>query len=174
MATSGALGRIVGSITVMLFVGGCSSSADRFAEAPIVRVATAAYVVQPGDTLLIKFYHHPELDQEEIVRPDGKLSLASGSSVRAVGLTPAQLSSELVKHFPTLRDPKIDVVVKNSEARVYVGGEVQRPDFVPFRSGLTVLQAVVEAGGPQDTANMTASSSFSVWTTSTFVRPGSI
>ncbi len=154
MAIGGVWSKIVRIFTIMLLLGGCASSSEQFAEAPIVRVATAPYVIQPGDTLLIKFYYHPELDQEELVRPDGKVSLASGVSVKAVGLRPEQLGPELVKHFPNLRDPKIDVVVKNSEARVYVGGEVNKPGFVPFRSGLTVLQAVVEAGGPQDTANM--------------------
>jgi polysaccharide export outer membrane protein len=155
MTLGGAGSRVTGIIAVIVLIGGCASSEPgRFAETPIVRVAAPPYVIQPNDTLLIKFYHHPEQDLEEIVRPDGKLGLTSGVSVRAAGLTPAQLAVELVKHYPTLRDPKIDVIVKNTEARVFVGGEVYRPGFVAYRSGLTVLQAVVEAGGPLDTADM--------------------
>jgi polysaccharide export outer membrane protein len=155
MMRGGTGSSVTGVIALIALIGGCASSdPGRFAEAPIVRVAAAPYVIQPNDTLLIKFYHHPEQDLEEIVRPDGKLSLTSGASVRAAGFTPAQLAMELVRHFPTLRDPKIDVIVKNTEARVFVGGEVTRPGFVAYRSGLTLLQAVVEAGGPLDTANM--------------------
>jgi polysaccharide biosynthesis/export protein PslD len=150
------LGVGAGILALMVVAGGCASSSsdERFAESPIIRVATAPYVIQPNDTLMIKFYHHPEHDLEEVVRPDGKLSLPTGTSVRAAGFTPAQLGVELVKYFPTLRDPKIDVVVKNTEARVYVGGEVFRPGFVAYRTGLTALQAVVEAGGPLDSANL--------------------
>jgi protein involved in polysaccharide export with SLBB domain len=37
-------------------------------------------------------------------------------------------------------------------AKVYVGGEVRQPRFVALSGSLTILQAVLEAGGFTDTA----------------------
>ena len=39
-----------------------------------------------------------------------------------------------------------------SQLKIYVGGEVGTPGTVPYREGLTGLQAVMERGGFRDTA----------------------
>jgi polysaccharide export outer membrane protein len=47
-----------------------------------------------------------------------------------------------------------DQVTVEVAAVVYVGGEVQKPGAVPFREGLTALQAVNLAGGPSAVARL--------------------
>jgi protein involved in polysaccharide export with SLBB domain len=114
------------------------------------------YVVQAGDTLLLKFYYHPDHDQEAIVRPDGKIALGLIGEIPAAGVTPARLALDLEQRYArNLREPRIAVSVKAmNQNRVYVGGEVNRPGFVAYRPGLTALQAMLEAGGPKDTAKV--------------------
>ena len=46
-----------------------------------------------------------------------------------------------------------DVVYISEGQAVYVGGEVKKPGSVPFKEGLTVLQALTEAGGFAPTAS---------------------
>jgi len=47
-----------------------------------------------------------------------------------------------------------DLVYVSEGQSIYVGGQVGKPGRVPYVEGLTVTQALVEAGGAKDTANL--------------------
>src|SRR3989337_3989262 len=106
------------------------------------------YRLQVGDEIQLKFYLSPELDQDAIVRPDGRISLQLLDDVAAVGLTPKQLEKIVTDGYRTeLRNPEITVIVKKMAAKVYVGGEVRQPRFVAHSGSLTSLQdAFVDRG----------------------------
>jgi protein involved in polysaccharide export with SLBB domain len=112
------------------------------------------YLIQTGDQLEIKFFYNPELNEQVIVRPDGRISLQLASDVTAAGLTPAQLTDSLVKSYEKeLANPGIAVIVRSfSSQRVYVDGEVNKPGMVNLAGPLTVLQSIAEAGGFKNTA----------------------
>ena len=114
------------------------------------------YLIQPGDQLDIKFFYNPELNESVTVRPDGKISLQLVDEVEASGLKPSQLDAELTeKYAHELKKPTIAVIVKSFEGhRIYVGGEVNRQGLIKFTSGMTPLQAVLDAGGFMETANL--------------------
>src|SRR5574341_85407 len=58
------------------------------------------YVIQPGDTLDVKFFYNPELNELLVtVRPDGRISLQLAPGIMAAGLTPEQLADELTKAY---------------------------------------------------------------------------
>ena len=144
-----------------LAVAGCAgtplSGPDTGAlPAPETRPAQTEYIVQPGDTLTLKFYYHPDHDQDVVVRSDGKLLLPLVGEVQAAGLTPARLAEEIADLYSkNLRNPKVSVAVKATPQKgIFVGGEVGKPGLVPYRHGLTVVQAIMEAGGPKDTARV--------------------
>jgi protein involved in polysaccharide export with SLBB domain len=123
---------------------------------PTSRPAQTEYIIQPGDTLTLRFYYHPDHDQEVVVRQDGKLLLPLVGEVQAAGLTPARLAEVVADLYSkNLRDPKVAVAVKASPQKgIFVGGEVGKPGLVPYRQGMTVVQAIMEAGGPKDTARV--------------------
>ncbi len=112
------------------------------------------YRIFPGDQLDVKFFYNPELNDSVLVRPDGKISLQLVNEVQAAGLTPAQLSTQLTQLYAKeLKQPAVTVIVRSFTAqRAYVGGEVTNPGLVNFTSGMTVLQAVINAGGFKETA----------------------
>lgn len=125
---------------------------------PAPTVPPGEYVVQPGDTLAVRFYYHPDHDQDGVVvRPDGRIALPVIGEVEAAGLTPARLAERIAEMSASiLRDPQVAVQLKAaSRAGIYVGGEVNRPGLVEFRPGLTAVQAILLAGGPKDTARVT-------------------
>jgi protein involved in polysaccharide export with SLBB domain len=64
------------------------------------------------------------------------------------GRTPEEADLELTRRFAEkVNDPQVTVILRSPQ-RVYVGGEVVLPGIVEIRNGgLTVLQAVIEAGG---------------------------
>ena len=134
----------------------CSAPSTAFktsADLALMSGSNREYRLQVGDEIQLKFYLSPELDQEVIVRPDGRISLQLLDDVAAVGLTPMELDRIVTEGYRTeLRNPEITVIVKRLAAKVYVGGEVRQPRFVAHTGSLTVLQAVFEAGGFTDTA----------------------
>jgi protein involved in polysaccharide export with SLBB domain len=114
------------------------------------------YRIEPGDSLNIRYTFHPEMNQEELVRRDGKISAVLVGEVSVAGMTTVELSKYLVEQTShRLRDPEVIVeVTRSTEKTIYVGGEVGRPGVVPYRDGLSPLQAILAAGGFRDTAQV--------------------
>jgi protein involved in polysaccharide export with SLBB domain len=114
------------------------------------------YLLQVGDAIDIKFFYNSELNESVIIRPDGKISLQLIDEVVAAGLTPSELDGVLTdKYSQRLRYAEVAVIVKEfAGLRVYVGGEVNATGLIPMRGELTVLQAILQAGGYKDTAEL--------------------
>jgi protein involved in polysaccharide export with SLBB domain len=107
------------------------------------------YLLQPGDTLDVKFFYNPELNENVIIRPDGKISLQLIDEVYAAGLTPKQLDDILTKKYSgQLKQPIITVIVRSFEGqKIYVGGEVNDPQVLIVAGKVNALQAIFNAGG---------------------------
>jgi polysaccharide export outer membrane protein len=104
----------------------------------------------------VRFEYHPNDNQKLRVRPDGKLGLALTGDLEAAGLTADQLAEVIrVQSSRYLRDPVVSVVVAESVARAYVGGEVSEPGFVSLNKPLTVFQAILERGGFTPSSDLT-------------------
>jgi protein involved in polysaccharide export with SLBB domain len=103
----------------------------------------------PGDVVDVKFYYTPELNENQMIRPDGTITMQLIGKVVAQGKTPQELRSDLIRLYgPELKKPEVEVIVKNKEDRkVYVGGEVKNPGKVPMPGELTALDAIKNAGG---------------------------
>lgn len=129
--------------------------APKIADSPLPSEEEKApeYRLQVHDVVEVKFWGIEELDQRVRIRPDGKISLPYVDDVEAAGLTPAELDERLVEAYaPELARPEITVVVAETGALVYVGGEVGDEGVVSLRGGLTMLQAIQAAGGFTTTA----------------------
>jgi protein involved in polysaccharide export with SLBB domain len=107
------------------------------------------YRFEPGDTIKISYTFHPEMNQEVVVLPDGKITTHLVGSILVGGLTTTELEKMLVSRTSDqLREPEVIVsVTKFAEKTVYVGGEVEKPGTFEYRKGLSPLQAIVAAGG---------------------------
>ncbi len=127
------------------------------ANAEVERAASAddSYVIQPGDQLAIDFYLNPEFNDQVAVRPDGQITLRMAGDLRAAGLTPAALGSEIDQgYLRELKSPDAVVHVKNMPNRqIYVQGQVTKPGAFPLDPGMTTLQAISQAGGVTKEAN---------------------
>ncbi len=116
----------------------------------------AAYRIQSGDLLAIRFFNNPEFSQDATVRPDGKITLPYIDEVQVTGLTPAEVDAEITERFRgVLLRPEITIIVREfASQRVYVGGEVSQPGLVALTGRTTALQAILSAGGFLDTAQL--------------------
>jgi protein involved in polysaccharide export with SLBB domain len=110
---------------------------------------TGDVVLRPGDVVEVKFFYTPELDVTQMVRPDGKITLQLVGEVTAEGRSPGQIREELLSLYrPHLKDPQIAVLVKSLyDRRVFVGGQVIRPGIIDMPGEMTVMEAIMAAGG---------------------------
>lgn len=124
--------------------------------APADGKASPAYILHSGDTLDIKVYNLPELNQGLVIRPDGAIADALGDEIKAAGMSASELASRLAGIYgKTFRSPKVSVsVVGFSSQKIYVGGEVGQPGAIPLDSDLSVASALIRAGGAKDTAEL--------------------
>jgi protein involved in polysaccharide export with SLBB domain len=114
----------------------------------------ARYRIEPGDALQIRFPLHAEMNQQVVVGPDGKIDVAQVGDLAVAARTPQQVERVLAERTQErLRDANPEVTIVNYAPRsVYVTGEVGRPGVIPYRKGLSPLQAVLQAGGFKETA----------------------
>ncbi|MGB2899126.1 MAG: polysaccharide biosynthesis/export family protein [Candidatus Acidiferrum sp.] len=107
------------------------------------------YSIGPEDVLTIDVWKEPEISRTVPVRRDGKISLPLLNDVQAAGLTPTQLSSEIVaKLRATVVNPHVTVIVAQmSSQRIYILGQVTRGGAYPLVPDMTAVQALSIAGG---------------------------
>jgi polysaccharide biosynthesis/export protein len=116
-------------------------------EASVPRHVT----LSSGDVVKLTFSSAPELNQSQKIRADGKLSLPLVGEVDAGGKTVGQLQSELIQLYKSqLKTPEVTVSLESSVTTVTVSGAVNKPGRLSFERPTTVLQAIMEAGGPSE------------------------
>lgn len=113
---------------------------------PATRPAT---VLGPGDELELRFYYAPELNTTQRVRADGRVSLQLVGDVSVRGLSPSELTTRIEGLYADqLKYPELSLIVRNSYSqRVLIGGEVARTGSLEMPAQLSVLEAIMLAGG---------------------------
>ena len=119
----------------------------------------AAYRIGVDDRLQVSVWRNPELSLTVPVRPDGRISVPLLGDVRAGGRLPEEVAADIESRLKAyLREPKVAVILVELRShefisRVRVTGAVRQPVSIPGRQGMTVLDAVLQAGGVTDFAS---------------------
>lgn len=147
---------VVGVVTLGTVIG-CSATngPDAPTTLPAATAASEAgndYVIGPTDQLNIFVWRQPELSTEAIVRPDGRISVPLIDDLQAAGQTPTQLSAAITGRLREyIQDPKVSVIVTNFvgpfDRQIRVVGEAAKPQAIPFRRNMTVLDVMIQVGG---------------------------
>ena len=116
------------------------------------------YIVGPGDTLNINVWRNPELSSTVPVRPDGKVSTPLVDELVAQGKTSAQIARDVEKALSKfVRDPVVTVIVTNFvgpySEQIRVVGEAAKPQFLPYKQKMTVMDVMIAVGGLTDFAD---------------------
>jgi len=142
------------------------------------------YLLHPNDEIDIKFPYVPSLNELVRVRPDGKFQLQLVGTVQAEGLSPEALQAELKRRYArVIRVPELSVLVRTATSQsvrtdkgagraglaglepsvlvrsfqapqVFVTGELAKPGMFSFTPGMTLLQALAQAGGHLPTGDI--------------------
>jgi polysaccharide export outer membrane protein len=142
-------------------LAGCASGASQGVEPGTAPPESAAgYVIGPGDSLDIFVWRNPELSVTVPVRPDGRISSPLVEDMVAAGKTATQLARDIEAVLGEyVREPNVTVIVGEFVGQfteqIRVVGQAAQPRSLPFRQGMTVLDAMIEVGGltPQAAGN---------------------
>lgn len=154
------LPRTIGPVTSFLLAAALSAcSINRYPPAP----ASAAtpdyrYLIGPLDTINIIVWRNPELSMSVPVRPDGKISTPLVEDLPAIGRNPTDLARDIEKALSKYaRDPVVTVVVSGfqgvSSEQIRIIGEAARPQAIPYRQNMTLLDVIIQVGGLTDFAD---------------------
>jgi len=152
-----ALRMIIALATVAVAVG-CSWT-SKYEPAP--RNAASgdySYLIGPGDTINITVWRNPELSMSLPVRPDGKISTPLVPELVAMGKDPKTLARDIEQALAKyIRDPVVTVIVTNivgsSSEQIRVVGEATKPQTLPYKHQMTLLDVMISVGGLTDFAD---------------------
>lgn len=152
--------RRLGALAVVAALAGCGLM-GKSALPPAPANATNPdynYVIGAGDSLNIIVWRNPELSLSVPVRPDGKLSAPLVDELVVQGKTSTEVARDIEKKLSTfVRDPVVTVIVTNFvgpySEQIRVVGEAARPQFLPFKQKMTLLDVMIAVGGLTDFAD---------------------
>lgn len=128
------------------------------ATLPPVPVLPRAYRLTPGDVLDISVQGFPDFHQPATISPDGTINYVGVGTVVAAGLTREQLTSVLARrlHRQILR-PQVNVSVQQTHPRQVsmTGQGIHAAGVYDWRPGMTLLDAIAQAGGVAQAPELT-------------------
>lgn len=146
--------RSVGSVLACLLgllAGVAALAANGSAAAAGAAAQSPDYIIGPGDVLEIFVWQNKDLSVTVPVRPDGKISTPLDEDMVAVGKTPSQLARDIEQKLSQyVRSPQVNVIVTTPTSvfsQVKVIGQVNHPQAIAYRDGMTVLDAILQVGG---------------------------
>lgn len=135
------------AVVVLLgMLAGCTAGTNL---APLEDYRAESYRLGGGDRIRIITFGEEQLTGEFGVDDQGRIALPLLGSVKAAGLTPAELDARIaegLRQKKLLRDPSVAVEVL-AYRPIFVLGEVAKPGQYPYQPGMTTLTAVAVAGG---------------------------
>lgn len=143
----------------LVVLAGCSSSKPSDMPPLSETGLLSEYRIGVGDSIQINVWRNPELSLAVPVRPDGKVSMPLIGDILAANQTATELSAAITTGLSSyVRNPQVTVIVANPSSsdfqrRVRITGAVRAPQSIPYREGMTVLDLVLMAGGPNEFAS---------------------
>ncbi len=146
----------IGGLAVLLT--GCATK-PAIPEAPqMAATPDYNYIVGPGDNLNISVWRNPELSMSVPVRPDGKIATPLVDDLVAQGKTSTEIARDIEKVLSKLvRDPVVTVIVTGFvgpySEQIRVVGEAAKPQALPYKQKMTLLDVMIAVGGLTDFAD---------------------
>ena len=142
----------------MLLIAGCSSIPDAGPAPRSAATPQYRYLIGPLDTVNIIVWRNPELTIVVPVRPDGRISTPLVEDLQALGRNPTDLARDIEKALGKyIRDPVVTVIVTAFNGpfseQIRIIGEATRPQAIPYRQNMTVLDVMIQVGGLTDFAD---------------------
>ena len=155
---------LIAQLSRVAVLGGLVALAAGCASTPAYPPAPSAagtqdytYIIGPGDSLTITVWRNPELSAGAPVRPDGKISAPLVEELYVLGKTSTEVARDVEKVLSKfVRDPVVTVLVTGFvgpySEQIRVVGEASRPQALPFKQKMTILDVMIAVSGLTDFA----------------------
>ena len=147
--------RILLLLITVIGIAGCAGKPrlpDKSLTPSGPSVLTESYKMAVGDQVQINVWKNPELSVSAPIRPDGKVSVPLVGEVMAVGNTPEELAADIEDKLAVyVKNPNVTVILTSLQghaflSRIRITGAVEQNMSIDYHQGMTVLDAVLEAG----------------------------
>ena len=150
------------SVAVVLgliaFTAGCRSNAELNAIVAKARTMMTApdYIIEEGDDISIRVLDHEQYSiDQQLVRPDGKVSFPRHGDIDVAGKTVEKLRAELETSFQSslnlAKKPRVYVSVNQFLSKaVTIFGEINRPGRYAYTGQMRVADLLGRAIGIRD------------------------
>lgn len=153
--------RIMSILCVAALSVGCGGSNVRELAGPggpVIDASGDQYVIGAGDSLQVFVWGHDDLSTTVAVRPDGNISTPLVEDMQAAGRTPTELARAIEERLSEyVRTPTVTIIVQQFvgeyDRQVRVVGQATEPRSLNYRSGMTVLDVMIEVGGLSEFAS---------------------
>jgi polysaccharide export outer membrane protein len=118
---------------------------------------TNDYLIGPGDSVNIIVWRNPEVSMTVPVRPDGKITTPLVEDLMASGKTSTELARDIEKALAKfIQQPVVTVIVTGFigpySEQIRVIGQAAKPQALPYRQGMSLLDVLITVGGITDFA----------------------
>lgn len=146
---------LAAGLVMLACLGGCRSP---YAAAPADDPAPLHdYLIGPGDAVNILVWRNPDVSLTVAVRPDGKISTPLVEDLLASGKTSTQLARDIEQALGKyIQQPVVTVIVTGFVGpygeQIRVIGAAARPQALPYRQGMSLMDVLIAVGGVTDFA----------------------
>ena len=142
---------------------GCASKPGAPPAPRTVATTDYKYKIGAGDVLSIIVWRNPDLSMSVPVRPDGRISMPLVEDMDVAGKDPTAVGREIeVALARYIKSPVVNVVVTTFAGpyseQVRVVGQAAKPQALPYRESMTLLDVMIAVGGITDFADGNRSS----------------
>ncbi len=110
------------------------------------------YLIGSGDSLSISVWRNPDASTSVTVRPDGKITIPFIEDMPAAGKSSSQLARDIEKTLSKyIQDPIVTIMVTGFvgpySEQIRIIGQATRPQALPYRDNMTMLDVLIAVGG---------------------------
>jgi len=142
---------------MMILLAGCATNYPLLPSSLGMPPSTTSpdrytYLIGPGDSLNIFVWRNPEVSMSVVVRPDGMITTPLVEDLPVSGKTPTQVAREIEKALARfIKDPMVTVMMSGFvgpySEQIRVVGEAAKPQALPYRQRMTLLDVMIAVGG---------------------------
>jgi len=119
-------------------------------EYPTQEVYTEDTTLGPRDVFEVRVFRHDEMSGEYAVSEEGTINFPEIGVVEVRGRTPAEVETEIQTRLADgyLVNPSVSVLVKEYKSKtISILGQVRKPTTIPYAAGMSIVDAISQAGG---------------------------
>ncbi len=144
---------------LLFFIAVTSCSDPPPSKYPTQQVFVEDTRLGPRDLFEVRVFQQPDLSGQFEVAPDCTVTYPLIGVMQVCDLTPSEVERKIQSGLNEgfIKDPQVSVVIKEFRSKTLsVFGQVKKPGTLPYSVGMTVVEAISQAGGFNEMARKNA------------------